>query len=72
MKKAITIALIIISTTLFSFVNQEKKIKFEFTLEETQLIFDALGELPAKKVEALRGKIIAETQRQLADTIKKK
>lgn len=71
MKKTLLVFALIISTTLFSF-QQEKKIKFEFTLEETQLIFDALGELPAKKVEALRGKIIFETNRQLADTTKKK
>lgn len=49
----------------------QKKFKFEFTPEETQLIYDALGELPAKKVESLRLKILMEAQRQLDTTNKK-
>ena len=45
--------------TLFSFTTQtEKKITLSFSLEEVQTIYDALGELPAKKVEALRIKIL--------------
>ena len=58
--------------TLFSFTTQtEKKITLSFSLEEVQTIYDALGELPAKKVEALRMKIATETNKQLTDTIKK-
>ena len=63
----------ILAFTLFSFTTQnEKKVTLSFTLEEVQTIYDALGELPAKKVEALRMKIATETNKQLADTIKKK
>lgn len=59
--------------TLFSFTTQtEKKITLSFSLEEVQTIYDALGELPAKRVEALRMKIATETNKQLADTIKNK
>lgn len=58
---------------LFSFRTQETKmLKFEFTLEEIQTIYDALGELPAKKVEALRNKIVTEANRQMSDTTSKK
>ena len=65
--------LALLAFTLFSFTTQtEKKITLSFSLEEVQTIYDALGELPAKKVEALRMKIATETNKQLADTIKKK
>lgn len=64
--------LALLAFTLFSFTTQtEKKITLSFSLEEVQTIYDALGELPAKKVEALRIKIATETNKQLADTIKK-
>lgn len=64
--------LFVISLAFFSFNTQEQKLlKFEFTIEETQLIYDALGELPAKKVEALRIKIITLAQKQI-DTSGKK
>jgi len=69
MKKVI-IALFAFS--LFSFrLQDEKKITITFSLEEMQLVYDALGELPAKKVEGLRAKIAFEANRQL-DTTKKK
>ena len=71
MKKTIILIILIISTTFYSFV-EEKKIRFEFTLEETQLIYDALGELPAKRVEVLRNRIMVEAQKQLNDTTSKK
>lgn len=59
--------------TLLSFGTQEqKKVNLSFTVEEVQLIYDALGELPAKKVETLRARIAYEANRQLADTTKKK
>ena len=71
MKKTIILIILIIPTTFFSFV-EEKKIRFEFTIEETQLIYDALGELPAKRVEVLRNRIMVEAQKQLNDTTSKK
>lgn len=62
-----------IALTLLSFGTQvEKKVNLSFTVEEVQLIYDALGELPAKRVETLRAKIAYEANRQLADTTKKK
>lgn len=70
MKKII---LLLSTVLIFSFQTQEvKKIKFEFTIEEVQLIYDALGNLPANKVEVLRNKIIVETNKQMADTTTKK
>ena len=64
--------LALLAFTLFSFTTQtEKKITLTFSLEDVQTIYDALGELPAKKVEALRMKIATETNKQLTDTIKK-
>ena len=57
----------------FSFNTQEpKQVVIAFTVEELQTVYDALGELPAKKVEAIRFKIFTEASKQLADTIKKK
>lgn len=59
--------------TCFAFqTQQEKKVTLTFSIEEVQLIYDALGELPAKKVEVLRIKIVQEANKQLADTVKKK
>lgn len=67
--------LIIISLalTLLSFGTQAPKtVSITFTVEEIQLVYDALGELPAKKVEVLRARIASEANRQLTDTTKKK
>lgn len=57
---------------LLSFNTQEPKtVTVTFTVDELQVVYDALGELPAKKVEVIRAKIIYEASRQL-DTTKKK
>jgi hypothetical protein len=57
---------------LTSFNTQEPKtVTVTFTVDELQVVYDALGELPAKKVEVIRAKIIYEASRQL-DTTKKK
>lgn len=62
-----------IALTLLSFGTQQPKtVSITFTVEEIQLVYDALGELPAKKVEALRARIVNEANRQLNDTTKKK
>lgn len=59
--------------TLLSFGTQQPKVvTMSFTIEEIQVIYEALGELPAKKVEVLRARIVNEANRQLADTTKKK
>lgn len=68
MKKIITL----LAFGLMAFTTQdERKITITFTVDELQLVYDALGELPAKKVEVLRAKILYETQKQLVDTVKK-
>jgi VanZ family protein len=57
---------------LLSFNTQQPKtVTVTFTVDELQVVYDALGELPAKKVEVIRAKIIYEASRQL-DTTKKK
>jgi hypothetical protein len=48
-----------------------KTFHFEFTPEEAQIIFDALGELPSKKVEGIRYKMMMTVQAQ-SDTTKVK
>ena len=50
---------------------QPKTVTITFTVDEIQIVFDALGELPSKKVETIRYKIVQEVQRQLADSTKK-
>ena len=70
MKKALLLFAVI---GLFSFNTQEPKtVTISFTVEELQVVYDALGELPAKKVETIRYKIFTEANKQLADTVKKK
>ena len=69
MKKTLLLFAII---GLLSFNTQQAKtVTLTFTLDEVQMVYDALGELPAKKVEGLRNKIILEANRQLSDTTKK-
>lgn len=69
-KKVFTVFLAIV---LLSFSTaEEKKLKFEFTIEEVNIIYTALGELPAKTTEAIRAKIAYEANKQIADTTKKK
>jgi|GEM_PF-5928964 hypothetical protein len=64
---ALFLAIVIV---LSSFVNlnqgnADKTLKFEFTVEEVNVIFEGLGELPAKKSEGLRIKIYQAAQEQL-------
>ena len=64
MKKLIALFAIV---TLTSFNYEEPKtLKFEFTQAETNLILDALGDLPAKKVHPLINKILLESQKQMS------
>ena len=71
MKKLIILLTCIVC---LSFGTQEKPktVTITFTVDEIQTVFDALGELPSKKVETIRFKIVQEVQKQLADTTKKK
>lgn len=51
---------------LMSFKTQEPKtVKLELSIEEVNLIFEGLGELPAKKSEGLRAKLYQEAKKQL-------
>jgi hypothetical protein len=66
-KIGLLVCLLAFVVSSFAFKGQEdpKTLKFEFTLEEVNVIFEGLGELPAKKSEALRGKIYQTAQEQL-------
>jgi hypothetical protein len=67
--KAATIlfALVILLSSFSNFTkgNNDQALKFEFTVEEVNVIFEGLGELPAKKSEGLRIKIYQAAQEQL-------
>ena len=64
MKKLIAL-FAIVSLTSFNY-EEQKTLKFEFTQAETNLILDALGDLPAKKVHPLINKILLESQKQMS------
>lgn len=67
--KAATIlfALVILLSSFSNFTkgSNDQTLKFEFTVEEVNVIFEGLGELPAKKSEGLRVKIYQAAQEQL-------
>lgn len=65
------VATVALSFLSFDSKNQQKKLKFEFTIEETDLIYVGLGKLPAEQVERLRNYILIEFAKQ-TDTTKKK
>ena len=68
MKKLLLIAAI----GLLSFTTQEPKtVTLTFTVDEVNLIYAGLGELPAKASEQLRYKIASEAQKQLNPPINK-
>jgi hypothetical protein len=52
---------------LFGFTTQTEPqtVKLELSVEEVNLIFEGLGELPAKKSEGLRAKLYQEAKKQL-------
>lgn len=57
---------------LMSFQTQpDTKITLVLTLDEVQLIYDGLGELPGKRTRGLEQKILTAVREQL-DTVKKK
>lgn len=70
MMKKLMIGMVVLFCMAFT-TQEEKKVTITFTLEEVQTVYDALGELPAKKSEGLRARIAFEANRQL-DTTKKK
>lgn len=61
MKKALTLFAIM---ALMSFKPSPKSYKLELTAQEVQIIYDALGELPAKQTETIRFKLIQQVDEQ--------
>ena len=61
MKKALTL---IAMMALMSFVPTPKAYKLELTAQELQVVYDALGELPAKTSETIRMKIVSQVNQQ--------
>jgi hypothetical protein len=59
MKKSIGYAIIFVFIMgIFAFtMPQQKTYKLELTTQEVQVIYDALGELPAKVSEGIRAKV---------------
>lgn len=68
MKKSIGYAIIFIFIMgIFAFtMPQQKTYKLELTTQEVQVIYDALGELPAKVSEGIRAKVAKQVQEQNA------
>ena len=64
MKKSL-FALSILALMSFKTQEEPKTVKLELTIEEVNLIFEGLGELPAKKSEGLRAKLYQEAKKQL-------
>lgn len=61
MKKALTLFAIMAA---MSFQPASKSYKLELTPQEVQIIYDALGELPAKQTETIRYKLIQQVTEQ--------
>jgi len=62
MKKIAALA----AVALLSFTPvQQKTVKLELTLEELNIVIEALGELPAKKSTAVLNKIVLSATEQL-------
>ncbi len=61
MKKALTL---IAMMALMSFQPTPKMYKLELTAQELQVVYDALGELPAKTSETIRMKIVQQVNQQ--------
>lgn len=57
--------LLVVFTLTMSFtVREQKTYKLELTTQEVQIIYDALGELPAKTSEGIRMKIAKQVNEQ--------
>jgi len=65
LRYAIAIGWTVLIFVLLTSFTPSKKITLELTVEETQLVLDALAELPAKKSYNLMSKIIATSNEQL-------
>jgi hypothetical protein len=72
MKKSIGYAIIFVFVMgIFAFtMPQQKTYKLELTTQEVQVIYDALGELPAKVSEGIRAKVAKQVGEQNANGTK--
>jgi hypothetical protein len=72
MKKSIGYAVIFVFIMgIFAFtMPQQKTYKLELTTQEVQVIYDALGELPAKVSEGIRAKVAKQVGEQNANGTK--
>lgn len=61
MKKTLTLFAVM---ALMSFKPTPKAYKLELTAQELQVVYDALGELPAKTSETIRMKIVQQVNQQ--------
>ena len=61
MKKALTLFAVV---ALMAFDPAPKSYKLELTAQELQVVYDALGELPAKTSETIRMKIVQQVNQQ--------
>jgi hypothetical protein len=68
MKKSIGYAIIFVFIMgIFAFtMPQQKTYKLELTTQEVQVVYDALGELPAKVSEGIRAKVAKQVGEQNA------
>ena len=69
MKKSIGYAIIFVfmmALAAFTMPQQQKTYKLELTTQEVQVIYDALGELPAKVSEGIRAKVAKQVGEQNA------
>jgi VanZ family protein len=63
MKKALTLIAIMAAMSF----QPAPSYKLDLTAQEVQIIYDALGELPAKTTEQIRAKIIKQVNQQNTD-----
>jgi len=61
---------LIICSIAFTMPQQSKTYKLELTTQEVQVIYDALGELPAKVSEGIRAKVAKQVGEQNANGTK--
>ena len=73
MKKARTLGIAAIAVIALAAweTKQQKTYTLTLTAQETQVVFDALGELPAKTSESIRAKIAQQVTSQNQTTDKK-
>lgn len=56
----------------FQLQQEQKKLKFELTVPEAEIIIQALGKLPYEQAAPVIQSIVGQAQRQMQDTTKPK